>query len=381
MSFASHPLSHKIESYTGLTFDDVLLQPRLATFAREEADLSTQLHPTISLSLPLLSSPMDTVTESDMAISMAQAGGMGVIHRNLEVSVQADYVKTVKKAKPQEGAASDQKGKLLVAAAVGAGPDLEERVQALIKAGADVLVVDSGHGHSEYILDAVRSIRSLKSDQVIMAGNIATAEGAKAVIDAGADILRVGVGPGSICTTRIVTGMGVPQLTAIMSAVEGAKGSSVTVVADGGIKQMGDMAKAFAAGAHAVMLGSLLAGFNESPGQEVSVDGKTYKQYRGMGSVTAMRKGSARRYGQSEQTESVKLIPEGVEGLVECKGAVSDFLYQAAGSLRSAWYYLGCKDLLQFHKDARFLPISPSSMRESHPHSITVTSGGGNYMS
>lgn len=379
-SFDSHPQHHKISQHTGFTYDDVLLLPRLSDFSRDAVDLSTDLHPKLRLRVPIISSPMDTVTETDMAILMAQHGALGVIHRNLEVAVQADMVKSVKSVKAHEGASVSADGKLMAGAAVGAGSDLEERVDALLSAGADVLVVDSGHGHSKNIIEAVKSIRKSHPDAIIMAGNIATADGAKALIDAGADILRVGVGPGSICTTRIVTGMGVPQLTAVMSAVEGAKGSSVTVVADGGIKQMGDMAKALSAGAHAVMLGSLLAGFDQSPGEVVAVDGTQYKQYRGMGSVTSMRKGSARRYGQSEKTHARKLIPEGVEGLVPCKGDAVDFLHQASGSLRSAFYYVGCKDLLAVHADARFIPITPASMRESHPHSITMVSGGGNYM-
>lgn len=363
----------------GLTFDDVLLLPGFTNFKRQEADLTTVLHPRIVLKLPIISSPMDTVTEEVMAIAIAKAGGLGIIHRNLEVRKQAQMVKNVKK-----------EDKLLVGAAVGAGPDMEERVKALIDAKADVIVVDSGHGHAQSIVDAVKYIKKIKKSQVVMAGNVATAEGAKALINAGADILRIGVGPGSICTTRIVTGMGVPQMTAIfevMNAVRTAplrQGSAgrrqVTVVADGGIRQMGDMAKALAAGAHAVMLGSMLAGHAEAPGEVVTIDGKKYKQYRGMGSVASMKKGSAERYGQSKALPGAKLIAEGVEGLVPAKGEVADFLEQASGALQSAFYYIGGRTLSEFQKKARFIRITNAGLRESHPHTIMVQSAGESYL-
>lgn len=351
----------------GLTFDDLLLLPRLATFGRDQAVTTTTLHPKIVLKLPILSSPMDTVTEEAMATAIGHAGGLGIIHRNLPVAAQAKMVTMVK-----------AKG-LLVGAAVGVGPDFDERVSALIKAKADVLVIDTAHGHSTLIIDAVKAIKKHSKAQVVMAGNVATEEGAKALINAGADILRVGVGPGSICTTRIITGMGVPQMSAILNATKAIKGKKVTIVADGGIKQMGDMAKAIGGGAHAVMLGSMLAGYEQSPGEVIERDGKKMKTYRGMGSVAAMSQGSASRYGQSAKDGAKKLIAEGVEGAVPFKGDVADFLHQAAGSLRSSMYYLGSRTIEEFRKNARFTRITQASLKESHPHSINVTNAGANY--
>lgn len=354
----------------GLTFDDVLLLPGYSDFKRADVDLTTTLHPKIVLKLPVLSSPMDTVTESAMAIAIAAAGGLGVIHRNLTVEAQ---VAEVKKVKEQN---------FLVGAAVGVGSDLAERVSALVAAGVDLLVIDSGHGNTSFMVDAIKLVKQSHPDVVVMAGNVATADGAKRLVEAGADILRVGMGPGSICTTRIVTGMGVPQLTAIMEAVKGVEsvsGHPATIVADGGIRQMGDIAKALAVGAHAVMLGSRLAGFDESPGEKVTVEGKEYKQYRGMGSVAAMKKGSAERYGQSKEASNHKLIPEGVEGLVKYKGPVGAYIEQMVGSVQSSFYYIGAKTLREFHEKAKLMRITSASMEESHPHTITITDPGSNY--
>jgi IMP dehydrogenase len=368
MAKASPSAGSKIVALEGLTFDDLLLLPNESTFPREAVNLATQLHPKIKLTLPILSSPMDTVTEADIAIAMAEAGGLGVIHRNLAVDKQKAMVEKVKKAGH------------LCAAAIGAGADMQERVKALVGAGVDLIVVDSGHGHSTYIMDCVTFIKkTYKNKVVVMAGNVATYEGAKALIKAGADILRVGVGPGSICTTRVITGMGVPQVTALLEAARACKGTKTTFVADGGIRMMGDMAKALATGASAVMLGSMLAGHEQSPGEKVKVNGQTYKQYRGMGSIGAMQKGGAERYGQKAQTGAKQLIAEGVEGLVPFKGDVRDFLYQAAGSLRSSFYYLGSKTVPEFHKKSRFIKISQAGMKESHPHTISIVDSGGNY--
>lgn len=368
----------------GLTFDDLLLLPNYTTFPREQAELTTKLHSSITLKLPIISSPMDTVTETDMAIAMAQSGGLGIIHRNLQVDAQRKMVEAVKKAKVEDKtiASLDKQGRYLVGAAIGAGADMEERVKALVGAGVDVIVVDSGHGHSQYIMDCVTFIKkNYKNKVVVMAGNVATYDGAKAMMKAGADILRVGVGPGSICTTRVVTGMGVPQVTALMEVARAVKGSKVTFVADGGIRQMGDMAKALATGASAVMLGSMLAGYEQSPGEKRKVEGKWYKQYRGMGSIGAMQKGGAERYGQSMKTEAKKLVAEGVEGLVAFKGDADDFLYQATGALRSSFYYLGSKNISEFHKKARFVKITQASLQESHPHTLSaITDKGGAYM-
>ncbi len=366
----------------GLTFDDLLLLPNESSFPREAVNLATALHPRIKLKLPILSSPMDTVTESGMAIAMAERGGLGVIHRNLAIEKQAKMVEHVKTAKviDKEKAALDAKGRYLCAAAIGAGADMQERVKALVGAGVDMIVVDSGHGHSTYIMDCVKHIKkAYKDNVVVMAGNIATFDGAKALIKAGADVLRVGVGPGSICTTRVITGMGVPQVTALMEAARACKGTKVTFVADGGIRMMGDMAKAIATGASAVMLGSMLAGHEQSPGEKVKVNGEVFKQYRGMGSIGAMQKGGAERYGQKAQTAAKQLIAEGVEGLVAFKGDVHDFLFQAGGSLRSSFYYLGSKNIAEFHKKAKFIKISQAGMKESHPHTIAVVDSGLNY--
>lgn len=367
----------------GLTFDDLLLLPNYTNFPREQANLETALHPTLKLKLPIISSPMDTVTEAAMAIAMSASGGLGVIHRNLQVEKQKKMIEDVKRSavKDKQSASVDGKGRYLVGAAVGAGADLEERVKALVDAGVDLIVVDSGHGHSQYIMDAVTFIKKrYKNKVVVMAGNVATYDGAKAMIKAGADILRVGVGPGSICTTRVVTGMGVPQVTALMEVARAVKGTKVTFVADGGIRQMGDMAKALATGASAVMLGSMLAGHTQSPGDEVDRNGKRYKRYRGMGSIGAMQKGGAERYGQSMKTEAKKLIAEGVEGLVPFKGDVVDFLYQSAGALRSSFYYLGSRSMKDFHAKAKFVRITQASLQESHPHTVSILEAGGSYM-
>lgn len=349
----------------GITFDDVLLLPGYTDFKRKDVDLATKLHKSLTLKLPLLSSPMDTVTEDAMAIALAQAGGLGIIHRNLSIQDQSRMIQKVKA------------NNVLVGAAVGIGSDFEERVTAV--QAADVLVIDSGHGDTKFMVEAIGFIKKHYPKQVVMAGNIATFDGAKRLIAAGADILRVGVGPGSICTTRIISGMGVPQLTAIEEAVRAAKGTDTTVVADGGIKQIGDMAKALGKGAHAVMVGSLLSAFDESPGEIVAVQNQLYKQYRGMGSVGAMKKGSAERYGQTKETSTKKLIAEGVEGLVKYKGHVVEYLSQVEGSLRSSFYYIGAKTMSGFHAKARFVGITPASMRESHPHSITISNAGSNY--
>ena len=362
-------IQNKIVRHDALTFDDVLLLPNYTDIKRQDVDLTCTLHPKIVLTLPVISSPMDTVTEKAMAIAIATAGGLGIIHRNLSVELQVAMVSDVKNAP----------GSLLVGAAVGVGADFEKRVSALVKAHIDMIVVDSSHGHSKFVADAVKFIRKTYPDVVVMAGNIATYDGARALIAAGAHVLRVGMGPGSICTTRIITGMGVPQLSAVAAVVRATEGTDVTVVADGGIKQIGDMAKALAFGAQAVMLGSLLARFDESPGEKTEINGKFYKSYRGMGSVAAMKKGGAERYGQSRDTSEKKLIAEGVEGVMEYKGAVMNFLDQIAGSLWSSFYYLGAKTIDQFFETSRCIKISNAGLRESHPHDITMTNVGGNY--
>ncbi len=375
-------LDKKIIREEALTFDDLLLIPNYTDFKRQEVSLTTKLHPKIILKIPIISSPMDTVTEEKMAEAIAQNGGLGIIHRNLNISKQTQMIINIKSAKVNnlKLAAVDEKENLLVGAAVGPGADFIERVKTLVKAKVDVITIDSGHGFSEFIIEAIRYIKKNFPKTVVMAGNIATYDGAKALVKARVDILRVGMGPGSICTTRIITGMGVPQITAVINTVRATEKTKTTVVADGGIKQIGDIAKALAIGANGVMLGSLLARFDESPGKTVVINNKKYKQYRGMGSVSAMKKGGAERYGQSKETEEKKLIAEGVEGLVEYKGKVSDFLYQVTGGLRSSFYYLGSKNLEEFFIKSRFIKISNAGLIESHPHSIVISDDGGNYL-
>jgi len=371
----------KIQKLAGITYDDVLLLPGHSTFDRSEADLSVQLTPTLKLNLPVLSAPMDTVTEGEMCITLGEMGGLGIIHRSLTINAQATIVTEIKNHKVQnkKTATVDKENKLIAAAAVGAGPDLEERLKALVNAGLDVVLIDSGHAHSDYIMKGIKLINNKYPNLILIAGNIATYEGAKAMINCGADVLRVGMGPGSICTTRIISGMGVPQLTAVSEAVRATEGTNVTVIADGGIKQTGDMAKALAFGAKTVMLGSLLSGFDESPGTIVDMQGKKYKTYRGMGSTAAMQKGSAERYGQNNEEQKKKLIPEGVEGLVPYKGSLKNYLHQIKGSLQSSFYYIGGRTYDEFYNKSKFIQITSASMTESHPHEILITDPGANY--
>ena len=484
----------------GLTFDDVLLQPGLSDVMPSDADIRTRVTREISLNIPIMASAMDTVTESAMAIAMAQAGGIGVIHRNLEperqaaqvrqvkkfesgmvvnpltidpgatladalalmkensisgvpvvegarngaagklvgiltnrdvrfatdmqqkvaelmtkdrlvtvrenvgqaeakkllhqyrieklLVVDADYrcvglitVKDMEKAITNPNACKDEQGRLRVAAATTVGDKGYERTQRLIEAGVDLVVIDTAHGHSQHVLDAVGRVKRLSNKVQVVAGNVATADGAKALIDAGADSIKVGIGPGSICTTRIVAGVGVPQLTAIMDAVDAARKTGTPVIADGGIKYSGDLAKALAAGAHCAMVGSLLAGTDETPGEVFLYQGRSYKTYRGMGSVGAMARGSADRYFQQDIKDSLKLVPEGVEGQVPYKGAAATVLHQLTGGLRAAMGYVGARTIDEFHKKATFLRISSAGLRESHVHDVTITRESPNYPS
>ncbi len=483
-----------------LTFDDVLLKPGLSELLPSDADIRTRITREISLNIPIIASAMDTVTEAKMAIAMAQAGGLGVLHRNLEPDAQAAQVRQVKKfesgmvvnpvtiaptatladalalmqdhgisgipvvegggsgragklvgiltnrdvrfatdprqrvaelmtkerlitvsesvgqdeakrllhqhriekllvvddeyrcvglitvkdmekAVANPHACKDEQGRLRVAAATTVGDKGFDRTGRLIEAGVDLVVVDTAHGHSRAVLDAVTRIKRLSNKVQVVAGNIATSEGAKALIDAGADAIKVGIGPGSICTTRIVAGVGVPQLTAIMDAVEVAHKSATPVIADGGIKYSGDLAKALAAGADCAMVGSLLAGSDETPGEVFLYQGRSYKTYRGMGSVSAMARGSADRYFQQDIKDTLKLVPEGVEGQVPYKGAVATVLHQLAGGLRAAMGYVGAKDLQELHEKAEFVRISGAGMRESHVHDVTITRESPNYPS
>ena len=479
-----------------LTFDDVLLVPGASEILPGQVDTRTRFTKTVELGIPLISAAMDTVTEAGLAIAMAQAGGMGVIHKNLGVEEQAEQVRRVKRfesgmvvnpvtiapdatladayklmerhrisgvpvvenvggkpgklvgiltnrdvrfaadprqkiaelmttklitvregVKPDEAkrllhqhriekilvvddayrcvglitvkdiekaqkypnACKDERGRLRVAAATGVGEDGYARAMALIEAECDVIMVDTAHGHSRGVLDAVSRIKKKSNYVQVAAGNIATAEGARALIDAGADAVKVGIGPGSICTTRIVAGVGVPQLTAIMDAVEAARKTGTPVIADGGIKYSGDLAKALAAGADVAMVGSLLAGTEESPGEVFLYQGRSYKGYRGMGSVGAMARGSADRYFQAEVRDALKLVPEGVEGQVAYKGPVGGVVHQIIGGLRAAMGYTGCKTIAEFHSKTKFVRITGAGLRESHVHDITVTREAPNY--
>ncbi|HWY62651.1 MAG TPA: IMP dehydrogenase [Rhizomicrobium sp.] len=486
-----------------LTFDDVLLVPGASEILPAHADTRTRLTKSVELGIPLISAAMDTVTEAGLAIAMAQAGGMGVIHKNLGIEEQAEHVRRVKrfesgmvvnpvtigpdatladalslmgrhhisgvpvvesvngkgpnnigvgklvgiltnrdvrfaadprqkvselmtrdklitvregvqpdeakrllhqhriekiivvddayrcvglitvkdieKAQKYPNACKDERGRLRVAAATGVGEDGYARAMALIEAECDVIMVDTAHGHSRGVLDAVARIKKRSNYIQVAAGNIATAEGARALIDAGADAVKVGIGPGSICTTRIVAGVGVPQLTAIMDAVEACRKTGIPVIADGGIKYSGDLAKALAAGASVAMVGSLLAGTEESPGEVFLYQGRSYKGYRGMGSVGAMARGSADRYFQAEVQDSLKLVPEGVEGQVAYKGPVSGVVHQIIGGLRAAMGYTGCRNMAEFHQNTKFVRITGAGLRESHVHDITVTREAPNY--
>jgi IMP dehydrogenase len=485
--------------YQGITFDDVLLEPAYSDVLPRDVDVRTQLTRGIRLNIPVVSSPMDTVTESELAIALAQEGGIGIIHKNMTVAQQTREVDKVKRSEngiitdpitlpPDEtvGTASrimkqhnisgvpitvngylrgiltrrdlrfltddnqklsevmtkdnlvtapenttleaaeriltenkveklllvddkyklrglitikdidkllnfptackDQRGRLRVGAAVGVGD--YERVESLIRAGVDVLVVDSAHGHSGNVIQTVREIKRRHSIEVI-AGNVATGDGARALVDAGADAVKSGIGPGSICTTRVISGVGVPQITAVYNTVQGIVGSGVPVIADGGIRYSGDISKALAAGAHSVMLGGLLAGLEESPGQTIIYKGRTFKAYRGMGSIGAMVAGSSDRYRQSDSarrgethaSQTGKLVPEGVEGRVPYKGQLAPFVYQLVGGLRAGMGYCGTRNIEELRTKARFIKVSAAAVQESHPHDIAITQEAPNYSS
>jgi IMP dehydrogenase len=483
-----------MEIREALTFDDVLLQPARSAVLPKDADTRTRLTNKVSLGIPLLSSAMDTVTESRLAIAMAQAGGMGVIHKNLTIEQQAQEVRRVKrfesgivvdpititpdktladalhimdangisgipvvakrsgklvgiltnrdvrfatdpkqlvrelmtrralitvregvqheeakrllhenriekllvvdderhcvglitvkdieKAQRFPDACKDEHGSLRVAGAVGVGPEGAERAAALLEAGCDVIVIDTAHGHSEGVLNAIDGVKRQSNYVQVVAGNIATGEGAQALIDSGADAVKVGIGPGSICTTRIVAGVGVPQLTAIMDAVEVGRKHNIPIIADGGIKYSGDLAKAIAAGANGAMIGSLFAGTDEAPGEVHLYQGRSYKSYRGMGSVGAMARGSADRYFQQEITDSLKLVPEGIEGQVPYKGPIANVVHQLVGGLKAAMGYTGSRNIEEMQQNCTFLRVTDSGLREGHVHDVTVTREAPNY--
>jgi len=473
-----------------LTFDDVLLLPAESEVLPRQVDVSAQLTRNIRLHIPLVSAAMDTVTEARTAIAMAQAGGLGFVHKNMNIQQQAlevtkvkkyesgmvvdpvtiepdapvhkavalmrQYeisgipvtkkgrlvgiltnrdlrfeknldqkveammtrdlvtcregisqdeakellhrnriekllvvddkyelkglitIKDIEKTRAHPNAAKDDKGRLLVGAAVGVGPDRDERVHALLQAGADVIAVDTAHGHSRGVLDAVRDLKRNFKGIEMVAGNVGTGDGAAALCEAGADAVKVGIGPGSICTTRVVAGVGVPQITAVDSCVRAASRHGVPCISDGGIKYSGDIVKALAAGAHTVMIGSLFAGTEEAPGEVILFQGRSYKSYRGMGSISAMKKGSRDRYFQ-EDAEEMKLVPEGIEGRVPYKGPLSMNVFQLVGGLRSGMGYCGCRDIEELRSKAKFIRITAAGLRESHVHDVQVTQEAPNY--
>ncbi len=365
----------------GYTFDDLMLVPAFSKVVPAKVVLSTHLTKKILLKIPVLSAAMDTVTEDIMAIALAKAGGLGFIHKNLSIAEQAAMVKRVKDTEPDstQDAAIDKNGRLLVGAAVGVGEKNIERVKALLAAGVDIIAVDSAHGHSEGVIEQVRTIHALYPDLDLVGGNIVTAEAAIALIEAGANVLKVGVGPGSICTTRVVSGVGVPQLTAVNDVYQIAKEHHIGVIADGGITVSGDIVKALAAGADVVMLGGLLAGCEETPGEVIEVYGKRVKNYVGMGSLSAMQRGSSDRYFQGGQTELKKLVPEGIEATVFYKGPMHDVLYQMMGGLRSGMGYCGCKTIEELKVNARFVKITNAGLKESHPHNVENVKEAPNY--
>ena len=351
-----------------LTFDDVTLAPKYSEILPSEVDTSIKLTEKLRLKLPLLSSAMDTVTESRMAIEIGKAGGIGVIHRNLDINKQILEIKKVKKQK------------LLVGAAVGAGLDEFIRAKAIIKEKVDLIVVDTAHGHTKKVSEIIKFIKSKKHFKTALcAGNIATAEAANFLSKLGVDIIKVGIGPGSICTTRLVAGIGVPQLSAIINVRNGLKNKSVKVISDGGIKYSGDLAKAFAAGADAVMIGSLFAGTDEAPGKLIKKNGKLFKLFRGMGSVGAMNKGSADRYFQSKQKDTSKYVPEGVEGLSKYKGKVNKIIYKLIGGLKSSMGYLGSKQIKYLRKKPQFVKITKAGFYESMVHNVDIIKNDNKY--
>ena len=351
-----------------LTFDDVTLVPKYSEILPSGVDTSIKLTKFLKLKIPLLSSAMDTVTESKMAIAIGRAGGIGVIHRNLDIKKQILEIQKVKKHK------------ILVGAAVGAGPKEFERASAILKENVDLIVVDTAHGHTKKVSEIIRFIKKKKNKKTALcAGNVATAQAAKFLKKLGVDIIKVGIGPGSICTTRLVAGIGVPQLSAILNVRNGVRDKNVKIISDGGIKYSGDLAKAFAAGADAVMIGSLFAGTDETPGKLIKKNGKLFKSFRGMGSVGAMNKGSADRYFQSKQKDISKYVPEGVEGLAKYKGKVSTVIYKLVGGLRSSMGYLGSKQIKYLRKNPQFVKITKAGFYESMVHNVDIVKDGNKY--
>ena len=368
----------------GLTFDDVLLIPAESHVLPNEVKLDTKLAPNLQLHIPLISAGMDTVTEGNMAIAMAENGGLGVIHKNLSIEAQVEEVKKAKRKTVDPNLphpAVDDQGRLLAAAAVGVTSDTFERAESLLEAGADAIVIDTAHGHSAGVLRKIKEIREHFPNATLIAGNVATGEGTAALFDAGVDVVKVGIGPGSICTTRIVAGVGVPQITAIYDAASVAQKYGKKIIADGGIKYSGDVVKALAAGGNAVMLGSMFSGTTEAPGAIFTNEGKQFKSSRGLGSVGAMSQqhGSSDRYFQGGVNEANKLVPEGVEALVPYKGDVSNIIYQIDGGLRAGMGYVGAGTIEELIENSQFVQITNAGLRESHPHDIQMAKEAPNY--
>ncbi len=350
-----------------LTFDDVLMLPRYSNILPTDTNINLSLTNKINLKVPFLSSAMDTVTESNMAIAMGKAGGIGIIHRNLKIKKQANEIKKVKRKN------------ILVGAAIGTNKEDLERARSLLDNGVDLIVIDTAHGHSAKVLNILSKLKKINKRISICVGNIATGEAAKELYNCGADIIKVGIGPGSICTTRMVAGIGVPQISAILEVKRALNKKKIKIISDGGIKFSGDIAKALAAGADAIMMGSIFAGTDESPGKKFKIRGKFYKVYRGMGSIGAMSSGSASRYFQKNYKDKSKFVPEGVEGRVEYKGGLSKIIYQLQGGLRSSMGYIGAKNLGEIKKKAKFIKITKAGFYESMVHSVEMTQKTINY--
>lgn len=375
MSFAEERINS-----TTLTFDDVLLVPAYSEVLPREVSTKARFTRNISLNIPIVSAAMDTVSEKAMAIMLARKGGISVVHKNMGIEAQARQIREVKEY-PAEGdkiPCLDAEGRLRVAAGVGITADVLDRVTALVEAGVDAIVLDSAHGDSHGVVEALRKIKAVYPELDTVVGNIATAEAAVRLIEAGADSLKVGIGPGSICTTRIIAGVGVPQISAIYDVAKAAEGSGVPVIADGGLRYSGDIVKALAAGGDSVMIGSMFAGTDEAPGEIFEENGRKFKSYRGMGSVDAMKAGSRDRYFQDGEDSTKKLVPEGVVARVPYKGSVGDIIYQLVGGIRSGMGYCGAADIDALHT-ARFVRITANGLVENHPHDITITGNTPNY--
>lgn len=375
MSFAEERINS-----TALTFDDVLLVPAYSEVLPREVSTKARFTRNISLNIPIVSAAMDTVSEKAMAIMLARKGGISVVHKNMGIEAQARQIREVKEylAEGDKIPCLDAEGRLRVAAGVGITTDVLDRVTALVEAGVDAIVLDSAHGDSHGVVEALRKIKSVYPELDTVVGNIATAEAAVRLIEAGADSLKVGIGPGSICTTRIIAGVGVPQISAIYDVAKAAEGSGVPVIADGGLRYSGDIVKALAAGGDSVMIGSMFAGTDEAPGEIFEENGRKFKSYRGMGSVDAMKAGSRDRYFQDGEDSTKKLVPEGVVARVPYKGSVGDIIYQLVGGIRSGMGYCGAADIDALHT-ARFVRITANGLVENHPHDITITGNTPNY--